>query len=50
MLWCLGSSLLLGLGGVAVYVYFLRQGQFDDLEDVKYQMFRDDEKGKNEEE
>ena len=50
MLWCLGSSLLLGLGGVAVYVYFLRQGQFDDMEDVKYQMFRDEEKEKNEEE
>lgn len=49
MLWCLASSLLLGLGGIAVYVYFLRQGQFDDIEDVKYQMFRDekekDEKG-----
>lgn len=49
MLWCLGSSLLLGLGGMAVYVYFLRQGQFDDMEDVKYQMFRDEEKEKNEE-
>jgi len=44
MFWCLASSLLLGLGGVGVYVYYLRQGQFDDPEDVKYQMFRDDEK------
>lgn len=43
MFWCLASSLLLGLGGIAVYIYFLRQGQFDDTEDVKYQMFRDEE-------
>lgn len=42
MIWCLISSLLLGLAGLAVYVYFLRQGQFDDPEDVKYQMFRED--------
>lgn len=42
MIWCLASSLLLGLCGVGVYVYFLRQGQFDDPEDVKYQMFRDE--------
>ena len=37
------SSLLLGLGGIAVYIYFLKKGQFDDIEDVKYQMFRDEE-------
>ena len=43
MLWCLASSFLLGLGGIGVYIYFLRQGQFDDPEDVKYQMFREDE-------
>lgn len=42
MIWCLASSLLLGLGGLIVYVYFLKHGQFDDLEDVKYQMFRDE--------
>lgn len=43
MFWCLASSLLLGIGGMGVYIYFLRKGQFDDPEDVKYQMFRDDE-------
>lgn len=37
------SSLALGLGGLWVYVYYLRKGQFDDPEDVKYQMFRDEE-------
>lgn len=33
----------MGLGGVIAYVYYLRKGQFDDLEDVKYQIFRDEE-------
>jgi cbb3-type cytochrome oxidase maturation protein len=42
MIWCLASSLLLGLGGLAVYIYYLRQGQFDDPEDVKYQLFREE--------
>lgn len=31
------------LAGMLVYVYYLRKGQFDDPEDVKYQMFRDEE-------
>lgn len=43
MYWCLISSLLMGLGGVFVYIYYLRKGQFEDPEDVKYQMFRDEE-------
>lgn len=43
MFWCLLSSLALGLAGVVIYIYYLRKGQFDDPEDVKYQMFRDDE-------
>lgn len=46
MFWCLFSSLMLGLAGVAVYIYYLRKGQFDDPEDVKYQMFRDEENEK----
>jgi nitrogen fixation-related uncharacterized protein len=50
MIWCLISSFLLGLGGISVYVYYLRQGQFEDLEDVKYQMFRDEEINESKEE
>ena len=42
MFWCLASSLLLGLGSLGIYIYFLHKGQFDDPEDVKYQMFRED--------
>ena len=34
----------MGLAGIAIYVYYLKKGQFDDPEDVKYQMFRDEDK------
>jgi len=49
MFWCLASSFFLGLGGVAVYIYYLKKGQFDDLEDIKYQMFREEENKGNKE-
>jgi len=41
--WCLVSTLLLGFSGMIGYIYYLKKGQFDDVEDVKYQMFREDE-------
>lgn len=37
------SSVALGLAGLLIYIYYARNGQFDDLEDTKYQMFRDEE-------
>lgn len=43
MLWLIASSIAFGLAGILVYIYYLRKGQFDDVEDVKYQMFRDEE-------
>lgn len=43
MLWYIVSSIAFGLVGIIAYVYYLRQGQFEDPEDVKYQMFREDE-------
>lgn len=46
MYWCLMSSLLMGLGGIAIYIYYLKKGQFDDPEDVKYQMFREENERK----
>lgn len=46
MLWYVVSSIAMGLAGVMIYFYYLRQGQFDDPEDVKYQLFRDEEKPK----
>lgn len=39
----------MAIGGVSIYVYYYRQGQFDDAEDVKYQMFREEEQEKNSE-
>ena len=39
----LGATLIGGLGAIGVFVYFWKRGQFDDLEDVKYQMFREEE-------
>lgn len=37
-------TLAMGLAGVATYLFFLRRGQFDNSEEVKYQLFRDEEK------
>jgi cbb3-type cytochrome oxidase maturation protein len=44
MLVCLASSFTLGFAGILIYIYYLRKGQFEDPEDVKYQMFRDEDK------
>lgn len=46
MFWTISSSLALGLASLLVYVYYLNKGQFEDPEDVKYQMFREEEKNK----
>lgn len=42
MIWILASTLIMALAGISVYIYYLRKGQFEDTEDVKYQMFRED--------
>ncbi len=42
MIWYLFSSIVFALAGLLVYLYYSRQGQFDDIEDIKYQMFRED--------
>lgn len=44
MTYLLISSIAMAAGSLLVYIYYARQGQFDDLEDVKYEMFRNDEK------
>ena len=36
----------MAIGGISIYVYYYRKGQFDDEEDVKYQMFRTEEQEK----
>lgn len=44
MLIYISLSIASGIAGVLIYVYYLSKGQFDDQEDVKYQLFRDEEK------
>lgn len=36
------GSIVAALAGLGLYIYFLRKGQFDDDEEVKYQLFRDE--------
>lgn len=43
MIWMLVSSLIAALAGLGIYIYFLSRGQFDDDEDIKYQLFREDD-------
>lgn len=40
------SSVIMAVGALLVYLFYARQGQFDDLEDVKYEMFRNEEEKK----
>lgn len=42
LFWILMMSILAGFMGLGVYIYFLRRGQFDDPESIKYQLFRED--------
>lgn len=37
------SSLALGIAGLIIFIYYFKKGQFDEPEDVKYQIFRDEE-------
>jgi len=43
MYWTLIGSLGMALAGIALYIYYLKKGQFEDPEEVKYQLFREDE-------
>lgn len=42
IVWALITSILASLAGLAIYVYYLKKGQFDDSESIKYQLFRED--------
>ena len=42
MIWMILGSFAAGLGGLGLYLFFFCKGQFDDDEDVKYQLFRED--------
>lgn len=43
MLWTIASSLAFALAGLAIYIFYFQKGQFEDPEDVKYQLFREEE-------
>ena len=34
------GALALGLIGVIAFIFFLKRGQFDDVEEIKYEMIR----------
>jgi hypothetical protein len=42
MIWMIMGSIAAGLFGLGLYIYYLRRGQFEDDELVKYQLFRDE--------
>jgi cbb3-type cytochrome oxidase maturation protein len=42
LFWMLVSSIVAALAGLLIYVYYLKRGQFDDMESIKYQLFRED--------
>ncbi len=42
MIWSIAGSFTFGLIGLMIYLYYFQKGQFDDPEDVKYQLFRDE--------
>lgn len=37
------SSIAFSLGFFLLFIFYFKKGQFDDDEDVKYQIFRDEE-------
>jgi nitrogen fixation-related uncharacterized protein len=39
--WFLGSTMGGALIALAFFIYHLRRGQFDEIEEPKYQMLRD---------
>jgi cbb3-type cytochrome oxidase maturation protein len=43
ILYLLGASLILGGGGLAVFLWSLRSGQYDDLEGAANRILFDDE-------
>ncbi len=42
MFWMIIGSIAAALGGLGLYVYYWRKGQFEDDEAVKYQLFREE--------
>ena len=43
MIWEILATLATSATSIAIFVYFMKKGQFDNIEDIKYQMFRDEQ-------
>ena len=43
MFWIVFGSVVAGFVGLLSLIYFAKRGQFEDQEEVKYQMFHEDE-------
>lgn len=43
MLIYLATTFFFALSSILVYAYYLKNGQFEDIEDIKYQMFREED-------
>ena len=43
IIWFIFFSLIGGLAALIVFIYQLKKGQFEDVEEIKYQIFRDEE-------
>lgn len=42
MFWMIMGSIAAALCGLGIYIFCLHKGQFDDDENIKYQVFRED--------
>jgi cbb3-type cytochrome oxidase maturation protein len=43
MITYIASTLALGFIGLLLFIYYWKKGQFDHIEEAKYQLFREDE-------
>lgn len=41
--WTISGTLVASLLSLVVYIYYLKNGQFEDEEETKYQLFHEDE-------
>jgi cbb3-type cytochrome oxidase maturation protein len=44
MFWLIVSSIIFGALGTVLLLFYITDGQFEDHEEVKFQIFHDDEK------